>query len=371
MSAVSSIDTNVWARRFLLLVTALAGACETPTVQSGREVVEAPYVETRTETGVGRMSRECEAGKKLSCYLLARAYDKGEAPVTAVGEIVVRNMRRAAYYHDKACALGGMPSCYDLADLYLKGNGVTQNSSKAARLYSTLCRSDRVLDYETGASCASLGKMTIRGDGVAINFRAGVELLQRACRMGNKFGCDLRDIYAGTGLKTSAPPPEGALGFSFGWSKAQAKSACTDQAGRWSEEAQPGKPSIVCELKLVALDRNGRIQLTFIDNRLVSLFAAYDSASADAGKEFARVEKLLTGLYAGPGERIVEVLDGCGSQKLGTCIEQKQATLSAYWQFTDQHTIGLSIDGRPDGEVSVSVMYLTPESMKSVGHPGL
>jgi hypothetical protein len=318
------------------------------------------------------MSRECEAGKKLSCYLLARAYDKGEAPVTAAGEIVVRDMRRSAHYHDKACALGATPSCYDLADLYLKGKGVTQNSAKAARLYSTICQSDKVLDYETGASCASLGKMTIKGDGVPRNFRAGVELLQRACRLGTKFGCDLRDIYAGTGLRTGAPPPEGALGFLFGWSKAQAQSACSDQAGTWSELPRPGKPPVNgCDLRIAALDRTGSVALTFIENRLDSIFATYDLATGEAGKEFVRVEELLTGLYSTPARRVVEVLDGCGSQKLGTCLEQKQATFSAYWEFKDPHTISLDVNGTADGDVYLSVMYLSPESIRSAGHPGL
>ena len=61
-----------------------------PAVPSGSGV--------RPQPGLARMSEECEAGEKRACYLLARAYQKGEAPVTAETEIVVQDPARAAYY---------------------------------------------------------------------------------------------------------------------------------------------------------------------------------------------------------------------------------------------------------------------------------
>jgi TPR repeat protein len=357
----------------MLLVAAATAACETPRVDTGP--VGAPssyYVNTPPESGVGRISRECELGKKLSCYLLARAYEKGEAPVTAGGEIVVRDMHRAAYYHGKACALGAMWSCYNLAEQYLKGDGVEQNSSKAARLYSTGCESREVLDYPTGASCAALGDLYMRGHGVRFNFKTGLALLKRACAMGAERGCKLRDTYGGTGLLSEATVPDGALGFMLGWSREEARTACVQGHGSWSTEptgAAGGR--YFCDMRAEVLDHDAVVQLVFVKDRLAGLSAAYDVDQQAAPKEFLRVGDLLIRIYGLPSDRVYEVLDECGTRTLGDCIKGKLAAFSMSWFFKDGHAISSSLNSSPDEPMYLMLEYETQESLKGLPHKGL
>jgi hypothetical protein len=365
------VGTMKSARIGVLLVVAAIAACETPRVDRVA-ASPSPYVDARPESGVGRISRECEAGKKLACYLMARAYEKGEAPVTAGGEIVVRNMHRAAYYHDKACALGATWSCYNLAEQYLKGDGVKQNSSNAARLYANGCNSRDVLDYPTGASCAALGDLYIKGRGAQLNFRTGLALLKKACAMGNEHGCKLHDIYGGTGLQSEIPGPEGALGFTFGWSKDDARAACVAKRGKWSTDLTGGTGErYFCDARVEALDHDGTMALEFIQGRLTGIAAVYDVDAGTAPKEFLRVGGLLTQLYGLPSDRVVEVLAECGTRPLADCISGKQASFSTLWLFKDGHTVTLSIQSSPNIPLGFMLHYESPEGAKAGGHQGL
>src|SRR4051812_6681692 len=87
----------------LLILTAALG-CETGNVGSVPSETPANASAVLQESGPGQHSRECRAGDKVSCSLLARAYETGDRLPS--GEIVGRDFSQAAYYHDRACALG-------------------------------------------------------------------------------------------------------------------------------------------------------------------------------------------------------------------------------------------------------------------------
>jgi Sel1 repeat len=358
----------------MLLILAASAACETPRVDTTS--VEAPspspYAVARPESGVGRMSRECKAGKKVSCYLLARAYEKGEAPVTAVGEIVVRDSGRAAYYHEKACALGELWSCYSVAGRYLKGDGVEQNSAHAARLYFTTCNSGEVLDDATKFSCAALGDLYVKGQGVPFNFKTGLGLLKRACAMGAERGCKLHDIYGGTGMVSEATAPEGALGFTFGWSADETKAACLRGQGKWSAEPPDAVGErYFCDIRLDALDHDATAQLVFVKGRLAALSAAYDLDKQSGPKEFLRVGDLLNHLYGLPSNRVFDVLDGCGAKSLGECIQGKQAEFLMTWWFKDGHAISSTLNSTSNKPLFLMIEYESRASLSALGNPGL
>jgi TPR repeat protein len=318
---------------------------------------------------VRRMSRECEAGEKRSCFLLAWAYEKGEAPSAAPGEIVVREMSRAAYYYGRACSLGDMVACNSLATQYLMGDGVLKNASEAVRFYSAACNGP--LDTITKFSCTSLGDLYASGVGVRANFKLGLALLARGCAMGDDHGCKLHDAYGGTDLPCKVPPPEGALGFSFGSSKDDAKAACLAESGKWSASADGARDVYFCDLRLAALDHDGMAELTFVNGRLAAIHAGYDVSPQTAGKEFRRVGDLLIKVYGLPSLRVVEVKDACERRELSDCIKEKQAEFSLFWAFNGQHSVSLSLDSLSKVPLVLILSYDTPESLKAFRTHGL
>ena len=75
-----------------------------------------------------QLKKRCDQGQRASCFEVAMSYDMG------VG--VARNLREAAYWHEKACVLGAAPSCYNLAVMHEKGEGVPKDPARAARFYA-------------------------------------------------------------------------------------------------------------------------------------------------------------------------------------------------------------------------------------------
>jgi hypothetical protein len=331
----------------------------------------AELLERHHEKAMVRLSRECKAGKKLSCSLAAASYEHGEAPVDAPGEIVPQDLTRAAYYWSKGCELGDMWCCRNLAAANEKGEGIKKDDVEAARLYTRVCEGP--LDTVTKFACASLGEQYVSGKGVRVDFRKGISLLARACSMGADYSCKLHDIYAGTGTVTETSPPEGSLGFTFGWSKEIAQKTCADRDGRWLPAGEKGGVmTMVCKMRVGVLDRDADVGLDFVDGRLANIWALYNVDEATAVAEHARLVDMLFKVYGTPGKRTFEVLDGCRDRSLTTCIKEKQATFSVYWEFADHaNSVSAALIVDKDEKLAVILMYMSPAGMKAAGHPGL
>lgn len=327
--------------------------------------------EVQRETGMARLSRECKAGSKVSCSVAANAYKSGEAPVTAPGEIVAQNLTHAAYYWSKGCELGDMWCCENLADANHKGEGIRQDDVEAARLFTRVCEGP--LETATGFACTTLGDLYVAGKGVPHDFRKGISLLQRGCSLGVEYGCHLHDLFAGTGRVTAKRAPQGALGLTFGWSKAIAQKTCTDEHGRWLPgEEKDGKETTLCLMRIRALERDGEVGLDFIDGRLATIWAGYDLDDTAAGGEHARVAGMLLKIYDTPSKRAFEILEGCRGRSLATCISEKQATFTIYWEFqSDGSAVSCDLVVGSKGHLALMLMYVSSAGMKAAGHQGL
>ena len=190
---------------------------------------------------------------------------------------------------------------------------------------------------------------------------------------GGDHGCQLHELYTGTGRVTTKRAPQGALGFTFGWSKDVAQRSCAESQGQWLPgEPGGGKQTVLCVMRIPALERDGDVGLDFVDGRLASIWAAYEVDDATAGAEHARVAKMLLEIYDTPSKRAFEVLGVCRGRSLTTCISEKQATLSIYWEF-ENHDSAVSCDliVNPKGKLELMLMYVSPAGMKAAGHPGL
>jgi hypothetical protein len=261
-----------------------------------------------------------------------------------------------------------------LAGRYLDGDGIRQNAATAARMYSTICNGREYVKAATEASCAKLGVLYAKGDRVPLKFREGVALLTRACKMGDDYGCQMRDIYGGTGKMAESVAPDGTLGFSFGWSNKEAKVACENGHGEWTDErALLSKDAYYCNTHLDAIDRDGSVHLTFIDHKLAEISVFYElTSSAVALKEFSRVGDLLEKIYGLPSQRVFEVQDECRTRSLDECIVKKQAEFSMQWVFESNYSVGCSVESHgATGPLFLMLMYGSPASMTSGGHQGL
>jgi hypothetical protein len=210
--------------------------------------------------------------------------------------------------------------------------------------------------------------MLAHGEGTPTDFRAGVATLKRACEAGNDDACKNRDTVAGTGLVSTHSPPNGAVGFTFGWSEGEATRACAESHGRWTAEVSS------CEEHISAIDRDGLVLLKFIRGRISSINASYEVRAGEAGSEFARVAKLLAEIYGPPSYRTVEVSNECGTKPLALCLRAKQAEFSTSWELhrkDDVYLVSLSLMAAPDDTLSLMLLYTGPEEVRAAGNPGL
>jgi hypothetical protein len=317
------------------------------------------------------MSDECEAGDKRSCFLLRYAYERGEAPSFVGAEIVIKDVRRAAYYAGKGCALGEMGCCSSLADYYLYGTGVPQDKVAAVRLHTKVCNGPP--GNPAMFSCGSLGSLFTQEYRDRAELQMGISYLARACALGNELSCFEHDRQAGTGRVSDREPPKGAIGFTFGWSISQAKTMCSELQGTWSPAKKFGAGvSTSCDLHVAALGKDVTATLGFLVDSLAWIQLVYDPGRGKEIGEHLRVGDLLTESWGKPSGKRSIVIDACGDLSFAMCLVKKQAEFETWWDFKDhQYYVMLSLVGNPNGTTMVSLLYSSPESESLVGNPGL
>lgn len=320
---------------------------------------------------LSRQSARCEAGAKDACYSLGFAHEHGEAPYGFGTEIVIRDMRQAAYYFSKGCTLGDMFSCSLLADHYLNGTGIPRDEAKAVRLHSEVCNGPLV--EMTKFSCRTAGDLLVKGIGGRLDFQLGIAYLDKACMLGSSFGCQIHEQYAGTGRVLDVEPPKGAIGFTFGWSVDQARTTCVELHGKWSSGEKKGEGKFArCSLHVSALDHDVSATLGFVDDQLAWVSANYDPDQANALREYNRVGELLVKSYGIPSRRRSIVPDSCGNQAFALCLASNKASFDMLWEFKNrQYSINLYLLGTSNGKVFIFLLYTAPKSDRLVGNPGL
>lgn len=182
-----------------------------------------------TERALFYYEKACDSGDARACTRLGRVYAGGYAvePDQPRAEAMYK---RAAQLNQTAVDLGLPPisAAYDLADAYVRGEGVVKDLAKAVELFKLSCDfwmsgagcrrlreiqtntveqvgvEERVLpptatslmiffarDCDGGGqgSCATLGKFYARGHGIARDIKHAADLLRRACQGQLDFAC--------------------------------------------------------------------------------------------------------------------------------------------------------------------------------------
>ena len=121
--------------------------------------------------------KSCESGNMFSCTNLANLYIKGQG--------VEQNSTKAVQLAQKSCDSGNVHGCVYLGILYGKGEGdIKKDSAKAAKLYEQGCNGGSRL------GCFNLGSMYAQGESVNKDITKAVELYEKSCD-GNRvvLGC--------------------------------------------------------------------------------------------------------------------------------------------------------------------------------------
>lgn len=93
---------------------------------------------------------------------------------------------QARGFFARACDLGEMEACYDLALLYEDGvAGVEKDVARARQLYQKACDAPE----PDPTACSNLGLMYKTGSGVEVDAEAAVAMYERACELGSHLGC--------------------------------------------------------------------------------------------------------------------------------------------------------------------------------------
>ena len=124
--------------------------------------------------GEGVLSRACDGGDGVSCFLLGwQIVLKGAAA----------DPTRAAALFERSCAAGWARGCGALGEFYVHGEGVPLDLARAMSSYEQACNGG------DAPSCANAAVMYQRGMGVMPDETVAAQRIERACKLGLRSAC--------------------------------------------------------------------------------------------------------------------------------------------------------------------------------------
>ncbi|MGB9406319.1 MAG: hypothetical protein WCA89_02220 [Terracidiphilus sp.] len=131
----------------------------------------------RYSDAIPLFNQACSDGKTNSCYYLGLMYDFGQG--------VSQDSSRAAVFYSESCKAGNGVACFHLGMLrqYQPGSAVCKSPALALG-------ASKGCDSGNAMSCTILGYSNIYGCGIAMDTEKGRQLLSKGCSMGYKRACD-------------------------------------------------------------------------------------------------------------------------------------------------------------------------------------
>jgi hypothetical protein len=155
--------------------------------------------------------------------------------------------------------------------------------------------------------------------------------------------------------------PRGALGFTFGLTRKQARQECTSVGMSWSQTPS----GYVCSGTVNDVgDRTASLQLGFCEDWLcrVELFVRPDSGNVRGfATLFAELRRELTRRYGDPHEYDVELPQECKPETefLG-CVSKGKAHGVFRWRWPSGHLIRVDLAPARDGQPMVHARFVHP-----------
>lgn len=144
------------------------------------------------DAAIRAIAESCAKGNGTDCLGLGVSHSNGTHGLPA-------NETRAADMYERACDLGEIRGCNNLAVAFEKGQGRDVDPKRAVELYQRNC------DAKQALACRNLGRSYRDGLGMpadrakaGVAFRAAKTLSENACKAGEAEGCsNLGFMYRG------------------------------------------------------------------------------------------------------------------------------------------------------------------------------
>lgn len=170
---------------FLGRQTAKSRTVPTPKTEDGRKAIE--VAQLRDE--LARLQSQLKQLKKSGVVDL-KATD-GESD-DKVDDLSQKKDSDRLYSVQQACNQGKVEGCFQLASLYVLGEGVTRDMALGASMFEKACRAGE------NKSCTALGSLYWMGAGVPVDRKLAIALWNHACKGGNSKACGLLKEAGGT-----------------------------------------------------------------------------------------------------------------------------------------------------------------------------
>ena len=121
---------------------------------------------------------QCDLGHADSCARLSLMYFEGNN--------LPKDLAKAAQLSGLSCERGSLAGCNNHALALANGSGVPRDPAKAATLWQRACDQGDLPN-----SCSGIGVLLVRGDGVTANRERGLAYLERGCKGGYAWGCQM------------------------------------------------------------------------------------------------------------------------------------------------------------------------------------
>jgi hypothetical protein len=154
--------------------------------------------------------------------------------------------------------------------------------------------------------------------------------------------------------------PDGALGFEFGATPAEAEAVCSGAKHHWSGSGR----AFDCDGSPVSLGMPSRIRLNFCDGKLCRIIAfATPSAPNDSGyrQGYERIAAALTRKYGTATKSERKMPDWC-RHELVKCLRNKEATWEERWTWPDQQMVMLTLQKGQESPAIVIVYHRDPST---------
>lgn len=123
------------------------------------------------EYAIPYLKKSCHANVIEACFESALNYE------------ILENYTQAYNTYKQSCDKGFMPSCYNLAMLYVNGLGVKADIKKANRIFFEACANNEE------QSCYNLAISYKEGIGLKADRLKAKEFFKKACDLGMELGC--------------------------------------------------------------------------------------------------------------------------------------------------------------------------------------
>lgn len=274
----------------------------------------------------------------------------------------------AAAQFAKSCDAGAVEACGSLGEMYLSGEGVTANVTRAAPLLAKAC------DARFAKACGTLGRLYERGSGVTKNKALAFKFYTIACNTSEISFCnDLGGLYE-SGEGTGAGP-------NVGQSEALYKKACdasislgcynlgtlyfsgpyTDEssakATRWYQMACDKGDTRGCDQVALLASQKERFALIAEQNRQYALMekkSAEDARVAEASKKPVDCIEL-------PTKKVVDVQPDTYTQ----CSDGECKKYESWSPFSKTMIVSTEIKNFCSKSVEVHVRYDSVDSAET------